>query len=208
MLLIYRHLINILFPFIVILTFIRTKLNKEDKIRYKEKLFTTSFKVKKKSKKKLIWFHAASIGELNSIIPLIKRIDEKNNFEFLITTVTLSSSRLILKEFNNKKNISHRFFPIDKMNLVKNFIKNWSPNLILFIDSEIWPNFLLEINRKSIPLILLNGRITKKTFLRWSLISKTANKIFQSFDLCIPSSIESKKYLPHTKQLVFTGALP
>ena len=51
MLLIYRHLINILFPFIVILTFIRTKLNKEDKIRYKEKLFTTSFKVKKKVKK-------------------------------------------------------------------------------------------------------------------------------------------------------------
>ena len=199
MLLIYRHLINILFPFIVILTFIRTKLNKEDKIRYKEKLFTTSFKVKKKIKKKLIWFHAASIGELNSIIPLIKRIDEKNNFEFLITTVTLSSSRLILKEFNNKKNISHRFFPIDKMNLVKNFIKNWSPNLILFIDSEIWPNFLLEINRKSIPLILLNGRITKKTFLRWSLISKTANKIFQSFDLCIPSSIESKKYLKKLK---------
>ena len=98
MLLIYRLLINILFPLIILIIFFRTKFNKEDKIRFKEKLFSGSFKLQKRSDRKLIWFHAASIGELNSIIPLIKKINKKNKFDFLVTTVTLSSSRLISKE--------------------------------------------------------------------------------------------------------------
>ena len=199
MLLIYRYLINILFPFIIILIFIRTKFNKEDKDRYKEKLFFSSFNVTKNKNKRLIWFHTASIGELKSIIPLVKKLNKNDKFEFLITTVTLSSARLISKELSGKKNIIHRFFPIDKKNLVKKFLSEWSPNLIIFVDSEIWPNFLLEINSKKIPLILLNARITKKSFLRWNFISKTAEKIFHTFDLCIPSSQESKKYLEKLK---------
>ena len=199
MLLIYRYLINILFPFIIILIFIRTKFNKEDKDRYKEKLFFSSFNVTKNKNKRLIWFHTASIGELKSIIPLVKKLNKNDKFEFLITTVTLSSARLIAKELSGKKNIVHRFFPIDKKNLVKKFLSEWSPNLIIFVDSEIWPNFLLEINSKKIPLILLNARITKKSFLRWNFISKTAEKIFHTFDLCIPSSQESKKYLEKLK---------
>ncbi len=199
MLLIYRYLINILFPLIIILIFIRTKFNKEDKDRYKEKLFFSSFNVIKNKNKKLIWFHTASIGELKSIIPLVKKLNKADQFEFLITTVTLSSAKLLAKELSGKKNIIHRFFPIDKNNLVKKFLSKWSPNLIIFVDSEIWPNFLLEINNQKIPLILLNARITKKSFVRWKLISKTAEKIFQTFDLCIPSSQESKKYLEDLK---------
>ena len=199
MLLIYRLLINILFPLIIIIIFFRTKFNKEDKVRFKEKLFSGSFGVIKKSDRKLIWFHAASIGELNSIIPLIKRINKKNKFDFLITTVTLSSSKLVSKELFNYKNIYHRFFPIDKPSLVYKFLNEWAPNLILFVDSEIWPNFILEIKRRKIPIILLNGRITKKTFLKWNFIPSLAEKIFQTFELCLPSSKESKKYLEKFK---------
>ena len=199
MLLIYRYLINIFFPFIIILVFFRTWTNKEDKKRFKEKLFSTSFNITKNHKKKLIWFHAASIGEFKSIIPLIRKLNGKNQFEFLVTTVTLSSARLFTKELFNEKNIIHRFFPIDKPNLVKKFLDCWSPNLIIFIDSEIWPNFILEIKKKNIPLVLLNGRITRKTFLRWSLVPRMAEKIFQSFELCLPSSNESKNYLEKLK---------
>lgn len=199
MLLIYRLLINILFPFIIIIIFFRTKFNKEDKVRFKEKLFSGSFGAIKKSDRKLIWFHAASIGELNSIIPLIKKINKKNKFNFLITTVTLSSSKLVLKELFNYTNIYHRFFPIDKPSLIYKFLNEWSPNLILFVDSEIWPNFILEIKRRRIPIILLNGRITKKTFLKWNFIPSLAEKIFQTFELCLPSSKESKKYLEKFK---------
>ena len=67
--------------------------------------------------------------------------------------------------------------------------------MALFVDSEIWPNFLFEIKKRKVPLVLLNGRITKKTFLRWSLIPKIAKKIFQTFDLCLTSNNETKKYL-------------
>ena len=97
MLLIYRYLINILYPLIILIVYLRTKFNKEDKKRYKEKLFSSSFNIKK-IKKKLIWFHAASLGELNSIIPIIKKISKKKNFQILITTVTLSSARLASKK--------------------------------------------------------------------------------------------------------------
>ena len=84
--------------------------NKEDKNRFKEKLFSSSFNIKRNYNKQLIWFHAASIGELKSIIPLIKRLDEKKPIEFLITTVTLSSSNLISKELSDVRDITHRFF--------------------------------------------------------------------------------------------------
>lgn len=199
MLLIYRYLINIFFPIIIILIFIRTKFNKEDKFRFKEKLFSSSFNVIRHKNKKLIWFHAASIGELMSIIPLIRKLNKDNKFQFLITTITLSSEKLINKHFSGEKNIIHRFFPIDKPSLIAKFLSKWSPNLIVFVDSEIWPNFLLEINKKKIPLILLNARITKKSFLRWNSITKIAEKVFKTFDLCIPSSEESKKYLEKLK---------
>ncbi len=199
MLLIYRYLINIFFPLIILITFLRSLFNKEDKKRFKEKLFSSSFNIKRNYNKQLIWFHAASIGELKSIIPLIKRLDEKKPIEFLITTVTLSSSNLISKELSDVRDITHRFFPIDKLNLIKRFLDEWSPNLAVFVDSEIWPNFILEIKKRKIPLVLLNARITRKTFLKWNLISRVAEKIFQSFKLCLPASNESKKYLEEFK---------
>ena len=199
MILIYRFIINAFFPLIVIIIFFRTWYKKEDKKRFKEKIFSTSLNVVKNYKKKLIWFHVASIGELKSIVPLIKKLNKNNKYAFLITTVTLSSAQLIANNLFNQKNITHRFFPIDKLGLVKKFLNSWSPNLIIFVDSEIWPNFLLEIKKRKIPLILLNGRITKKTFLRWSKIPETAKKIFASFDLCLPSSPESKYYLEKFK---------
>ena len=199
MLLIYRYLINIFFPIIIILIFFRRWFNKEHKIRFKEKLFSSAFNVKKNHSKKLVWLHAASIGELKSIIPLINKLNEKNELEFLITTTTLSSSNLISEELSNQKNVIHRFFPVDKLGLVKKFLDQWSPNFIIFVESEIWPNFILEIKKRNIPLILLNGRITRKTFLRWKIIPKIAKKIFQSFELCLPSSKESKEYLEKFK---------
>ena len=148
MILIYRQLINILFPIIIVLIFLRVWFKKEDKDRYKEKLFISSFNITRNKNKKLIWFHAASIGEVKSIIPLIKKLNTNNKFEFLITSVTSSSSKLIAEQISHEKNIIHRFFPIDKQSIVIKFLESWSPDLILFVDSEIWPNFLFEIKKK------------------------------------------------------------
>ena len=166
MLFIYRILINLLILFSPLIILIRLIKKKEDKNRFKEKLFISSFNITRNKDKKLIWFHAASIGEIKSIIPLIKKLNTNNKFEFLITSVTTSSAKLIVEQLSNEKNIIHRFFPIDKQNIAIKFLESWSPELILFVDSEIWPNFLFEIKKRNIPLILLNGRITKKNILK------------------------------------------
>ena len=210
MLFIYRILIFCLFPILLIFTYIRLFFNKEHKIRYKEKIFSSNFRVKKSKNKKLLWFHCASIGEFLSIFPLISKINNSNkDIEFLITSTTLSSARLIEKKFIQHDNIRHRFFPLDIEHLSENFLNLWKPDIVCFVDSEIWPNFLFKIKEKKIPLILLNARITKKTFKKWKLFSNFAKKTFNNFDLCLASSKESEDNLKklQVKNLKYFGNL-
>ena len=92
MILAYRVLTYISYPFLILIVFIRKFLGKEDSLRYKEKIFSSYFKVDKNNQSKLIWFHAASLGELKSIFPIVKELNKRKNIEFLITSVSLSSS--------------------------------------------------------------------------------------------------------------------
>ena len=191
MLIIYRLCINLLFllsPFIII---IRLLKKKEDLKRFKEKFCIFS---KKKRTGKLIWFHGASVGEIQSIVPLLEKFEkEKDISNILITTNTLSSSKII-KKLKFKK-IIHQFFPIDLNLFTKKFINFWSPEIVFFIDSEIWPNMLVNLEKKNIPIILLNGRITKKTFSKWKILKKFSKEIFSKFTLCLSSNNISKFYL-------------
>ena len=210
MLQVYRYLTYLLFPLFVFLIYFRSILQKEDKTRYKEKIFSSHFNVNKNNSKKLIWFHAASIGECLSIIPLIDEINNKyKNINFLITTVTLSSSKLIESKLNQYHNIAHRFFPLDVEHLTENFLNNWKPDLVCFIDSEIWPNFLFKIKEKNIPLLLINARLTKKSFNKWKIFLSFAKKVFNNFDLCLVASEESKNNLSklQVKNLKYIGNL-
>ncbi len=208
MILIYRFLTFLFYPILIVLIFFRKLLNKEDRFRYKEKIFPFFFSPDKNDKKKLIWFHAASIGEAQSVFPLIQKINiENNDVEFLITTTTLSAGNIITKKFHKFKNIKHRYFPLDVNFLIKNFLSKWKPNLIIFVDSEIWPNLIFEIKKRKIPLALINGRITKKTLKKWMLVSTFANKIFGNFDLCLAASKDSEENLRklNVKNLKFLG---
>jgi 3-deoxy-D-manno-octulosonic-acid transferase len=154
MLRVYRYLTYLLFPIFILLVYLRSIFGKEDKKRFKEKLFSSHFNVHKDNNKKLVWFHAASIGECLSILPLIKEMSSENKkINFLLTTVTLSSSRLLEKKLNQYNNITHRFFPLDLENLAENFLNLWQPDLICFVDSEIWPNFLFKIKKKKYSFI-------------------------------------------------------
>ena len=210
MLQVYRYLTYFIFPWLVILIYLRSIFNKEDKIRFKEKIFTSHFNVNRNSKKKLVWFHAVSIGECLSILPLIQKLNENNkNLNFLITSSTLSSSKLLKKKINDNKNIVHRFFPIDLENISENFLNAWQPDVVCFVDSEIWPNFLFKIKEKNIPLLLINARLTKRTFKRWSIVLNFAKQVFNNFDLCLSASEESKNNLNQlkVKKLIYIGNL-
>ena len=187
----YRLTINLIILFSPIIILIRLLKKKEDSSRFKEKF---SFFSKKRTGGKLIWFHGASVGEILSVIPLIEKLEKNKKIsQILITSNTLSSSK-ILKNLNLKKTI-HQFFPIDTNYHTKKFLNYWKPSLAIFIDSEIWPNMILNIKKKPISLLLLNARITKKSFNRWNKFILSAKIFFRQFDTCFPSSIESKKYL-------------
>ncbi len=200
MILFYRVLTFLLYPFLIMLIFIRKCNKKEHITRYKEKIFPKHFNIKREINSKLIWFHAASIGELKSIIPIIENLENNdNNLEFLITTVTLTSGNLAEDEFGKKQKIHHRYFPLDTKFLMENFLKNWKPSVIFLVDSEIWPNLIFEAKKQKIPISLLNARITKKTYQRWNFFKKSAEKIFKSFDLCLAANLETKNFLINLK---------
>ena len=190
MLFVYRVLINLVIIISPIIILIRIIKNKEDKKRFIEKFCYFSHK---RREGKLIWFHGSSVGEIISIVPLLEKLEKDPKIEtVLITSSTLSSSKL-LDKFKFKK-VIHQFFPIDTNFLTKKFISYWKPSLVIFIESEIWPNMMFNIKKKSIPLILLNARITKKSFRRWKKISFSL-ELFKIFNLCLPQNFETKKYL-------------
>ena len=195
MLLLYKILTTILYPFLILFIFFRKLKKKEHPSRFKEKIFFSSFNVNRKNNLDLLWFHAASIGELGSIIPIIEDLNSNNKLEFLITTTTLSSSNFAHKEFANYKNIHHRFLPLDIPFLIKKFLNCWMPKAIFLVDSEIWPNLILEINKNKIPLALINARITNKSFKRWNFFLRTSKKIFSLINLSLTSNEETKEYL-------------
>ncbi len=193
----YRTLSNLIYPFLIILIFLRKIFKKEDSKRYKEKLFPHSFNVNKDKNSRLIWFHTASIGELKSILPIIEELDKQKNinFEFLVTTITVSSANLAKKELVRFKNAKHRFFPLDINFLIKKFLNLWKPEAIILVDSEIWPNLIFLAKDRKIPMAIINARITKKTFKRWMMFPKIAKSIFGIFELCLVSNPETKKFL-------------
>ena len=210
MLQVYRFFTYFFFPFLIVLIYFRLILKKEDPKRFKEKIFSSHFKIHRDNKKKLVWFHTVSIGECLSILPLIDELNKNNkNLNFLITTATLSSSKLLERKLDKNENIIHRFFPLDLNHLVENFLNSWKPDLVCFVDSEIWPNFLFKIKEKNIPLLLINARLTKKSLNKWKIIFNFAKKIFNNFDLCLTASNESKNNLNElqVKELKYIGNL-
>ena len=127
----------------------------------------------------------------------------------MITTNTLSSAHLAEIELQRFNNIEHRFFPIDVNFVVKKFLALWKPDFIFFVDSEIWPNLIIQAKKLDIPLGLINARLTERSFKRWMIFPHTAKKIFGFFDLFLCSNSETKIFLEklNLKNILFYGNL-
>ena len=157
MILFYNILLALLSPLLPIYFFYRKKIGKENISRFYEKR-GENYHFKKT--KKLIWFNCVSVGELISITPLIKEISQEGKYQILVTSTTLTSSKIAEKTL--AKHIIHQFSPIDKIKFVKRFLKTFSPDLAIFVEAELWPNLLNQTKKQNISLILLNARITKR----------------------------------------------
>ena len=205
MLSIYRIIINLITLISPLIIIIRLLKKKEDPKRFKEKF---CFFSKKKKRGKLIWLHGASVGEILSVIPLIEKFEKNKKIsQILLTSNTLSSSKVI-SNFKFKKTI-HQFLPIDTNYHTQKFLEYWKPSVATFIDSEVWPNMITNIKKKNVTLILLNGRITNKSFKRWKIFSTSAKNLFQKFDICFSSSFKSSNYLKSlgAKKVKYIGNL-
>ena len=192
MLSIYNLIVLLLHPFLIIFLKIRVLRNKEDKNRYLEKLSH----LKTKPSPGVIWFHVASLGEIKSIHPIINYY-QKKKIKLLITSVTTSSYEYFKNNLKNE-NTMHQYAPIDSPIVISKFLKLWRPKLTIFVESEIWPNMIMQTS-KQCKLILLNCRISKKSFKKWKVIKRTFKKILDKFDIILAQGKTTLVYLEYFK---------
>ncbi len=201
----YQIIVSIIILFTPLILIYRLIKNKEHKRRFIEKL---SFPTKKRGQGKLIWFHGASVGEMLSVIPIIKHYEKKKSIDqILFTSSTLSSSK-VFQKFKFKKTI-HQFYPIDHLYFTNKFLNYWKPDLAIYIESEIWPCMFKKLNERNINLILLNARFTKKTFRRWMKIKIFSKSIFEKITATFPQNKETSSFLKkiNTTKVNFIGNL-
>ncbi len=179
MLKLYQLLSYIFIPIILINLYLRILKKKEDKNRYKERIGLTNkyFKISKK----IIWMHASSVGEFKSCDLIINKYHK--NYNILVTTTTKTSAEFIKKYYGNT--VLHQYIPFDVPLWCMRFINYWKPSLVLWIESDIWPNMLKIIRDKKINCLYINARVSPKSFSNWKYFKKlystslsTFNKIF------------------------------
>ena len=184
---ILTNLAIIISPIIIIYRILK---GKEDLKRVGEKFSIYS---QKKNNKK-VWIHAASVGELMSIIPIIRKLEKNKKIKNILLSTSTTSSAKIFNKLKLKKT-SHVYFPLDNNYIVKRFINYWQPELAIFIDSEIWPNMFNNLRIKNIPIIIMNARITQRSFNRWQIFPKFSKQVFGKISLALPQNLETLKYL-------------
>ena len=196
------YIIIILSPLIIIYRIFKKKENPK---RFLEK-FSINKGVRKKGK--LIWFHCSSVGEFLSIVPLILKFEKKKKIkQILVTTSTLSSSK-IFEKFRFKKTL-HQFYPLDNTHIINNFLNYWNPSSAVFVESEIWPIMISELKERKIKIVLLNARMSEKSFKKWFSIKSFGKKILEKFDYIFPQNKETFLYFKRLgiKKLKFLGNL-
>ena len=187
----YRIISEIFLLISPLIVLYRILKGKESIRRFPERY---AFNSNKRVKGNLIWFHCSSVGELLSIIPIIEKMEKNNKInQILITTTTLSSS-IIFNNLNLEKTV-HQFFPIDNKLIINKFLKYWKPTILFLCESEIWPNLIDSINKNKVKLVLINARITLKSFNRWKQIKNFSNSIFDKFNLCLAQNKKTYKRL-------------
>lgn len=173
----YRAATYVGYPFIAAYLAVRKSRGKEDLNRFGERM---GFASMPRPEGKLVWLHGASVGETLSMLPLIGKIQELYpSVHVLVTSGTVTSAQLMEKRLSG--NAFHQYVPIDCMPQVKRFVDHWKPDLVLWLESEFWPNILSVISERKIPLMLVNGRVSDKSFERWKKMPKFSSQIQKMF---------------------------
>ena len=181
---VYRTVTNLGLPLIRFYLSRRLAMGKEDKYRFSERFGNASMS---RPEGLLVWVHSASIGESLSILPLVERLrTDHSEWKILVTTGTVTSASLMVKRLPD--GAFHQFIPVDRVDYICKFFNHWKPDLALWTESEFWPNIINISASNGIPMILLNGRISNKSFKNWKIFPGLIKEILSSFSLCLGQS--------------------
>ncbi len=162
----------------------RMSQGKEDRERFGERLGQPGLA---RPEGPLIWVHGASIGESLSLLPLIERLLEDDpGRHILVTTGTVTSARLMAERL--PQGAFHQYIPIDRRAAVARFLDHWRPQLALWVESDLWPNLVLGAQASGLPMALLQGRMSARSFARWRLVPGLIRPMLEGFALCLAQS--------------------
>lgn len=178
---IYHRTMTLGKPLIMAVLNQRLKNGKEDPERIKERFGQTTYP---RPDGPLMWVHVASVGEAQSMLPVIALfLNSQENAHVMVTSITRTSAELLSKRLPQRA--FHQYLPVDRPKWVKRFLDYWHPDLILWAESELWPTLLGEINERRIPTALLNARMSAKSFKNWSRLPSLATKILSAFTVIL-----------------------
>ncbi len=173
--------------------FLRWRLicGKENKQRLPERYGKPTLK---RPKGTLLWIHGASVGESLSALPLLEGIQQNYpNITILMTSGTVTSSRILKKRL--PPGAIHQFIALDAQFYVNRFLNHWKPDLVFWLESELWPNHLLALKNRHIPVILVNARLSPSAYKSWSFFKLISKNILSCFCLCLASTQNVAKKL-------------
>jgi len=162
----------------------RLKRGKEDPARFNERLGHPSLA---RPQGKLVWMHAASVGESLSILPLIERmLRDHKGWSVLVTTGTVTSARLMTERLPQKA--IHQYVPVDLVTYVRRFLEHWQPDLALWVESEFWPNLVIETRARAVSMVVLNARMSENSFKGWQKNRSMIKRLLSAFPLILAQS--------------------
>jgi 3-deoxy-D-manno-octulosonic-acid transferase len=186
MLPLYRLLTSLGAPAIHLYLRRRLLNGKEDSARFDERLGKAS---RPRPDGVLIWLHAASVGESISMLPLIERLlADHSGLSLLMTTGTVTSAKLMAERLPPRA--FHQYVPVDRLAYVRRFLDHWRPDLALWAESEFWPNLVSESHAQGVPMVLVNGRISPRSFEGWQKARGLIGNLLANFALCLGQTEE------------------
>src|ERR1700758_2525600 len=178
----YRGLSSAMVPLAPALIKRRLKLGKEDPERIGERRGITR---DTRPLGPMVWIHGASVGEVLAAAALIEKL-RALNIRILLTSGTVTSAAIVAKRF--PPDIIHQYVPFDSPRYVARFLDHWRPSLALFIESDLWPNLILQSAARRLPMVLINGRMSQRSFPRWRRVVGTISALLDKFDICLAQS--------------------
>lgn len=178
----YRAGLSLLEPAAAAVLVWRQSRGKEDRTRLAERRGHPS---RARPAGHVAWLHGASLGETISMLPLVERLTRRK-ITVLVTSGTRTSADLIARRL--PPGALHQFMPLDVPRYMRRFLDHWQPDIALFAESEIWPNTIVELGKRGVPLILVNARLSERSFRRWSKLPQLAESLLSRFSLCLAQS--------------------